>query len=162
MLRPKTEVVALDLDSSVACTRGRWHMIDRAKDNGPDFWLRYSMECINDTAGPAMPLAQFLSRNEIPFIIVSGRSEGAREVTMEWLHKHGVFPWAVFLCDDRHNTMSHHEWKALRLKEIAEENNWTIAFMVDDITQVAVESEKLGIPTILVHDIAANFADHLG
>lgn len=154
-----TKIISLDLDSTIASTRHRWHLIDRV--NGTD-WDAYSAECVNDEAGPALALAQHLSLMEVPFIVVSGRSESARELTLAWLHSRGVHPWAVFLCDDRHDTMSHHEWKALRLKEIADENNWEIVLHVDDITGVAVATEAIGIPTMLVHDIEADFKDHLG
>lgn len=147
------EVVSSDWDSTIADTLHRQSMIDRSAHNGPDFWLRYSMASKDDTPGPAFHLAKFMTDAGIPWIIVSGRSEGARDISMDWLHRHGLKPLEVFLCDDRHDYMSHGEWKAMRLQEIQEKYGYKILFHVDDYDDVAVETEKIGIPTILVHGV---------
>lgn len=154
------DVVSLDFDSTIACTRGRWHMIDR--ENGTD-WDAYSLACVNDTPGPALPLAQMLTKFEIPFIIVSARSEIAREVSYDWLYSYGIHPWALFMCDaDNPHDGNHGEWKAKRIKAIQDNNNWNILYHVDDIKDVAEHLEPLGIPTILVHDLETPILDHLG
>ena len=124
-------------------------MIDRV--NGTD-WDAYSMECVNDLPGPALPLFQLFSEYEIPFIIASGRSECAREVTIEWLHKHNVYPWAIYLSDSRHDYMPHGEWKAIKLMEIQEELGVKIRLHVEDHSSVAEALALIGIPCMLVHD----------
>lgn len=159
-----TNIISFDFDSTISNSEHRHHMIDREKDNGPDFWNRYSLEAIHDSAGPALPLAQYLSIKREPFIIVTGRSEIAREVSMLWLHDRDIYPWAMFMCDDRHNYMPHGEWKATRLAEIQEDHDWNIVLHIDDISDVAIaieEHPKLNFPTMLVHTIGA-VRDHLG
>lgn len=153
------KVISFDLDSTLCDTRHRWHMIDRK--NGTD-WESYSMACVGDSPGPALPLAQLCTEFEIPFIITSGRSECARKCTLEWLWNRGVYPWAVFLCDERHDYLPHGDWKALRLKEIQDQYGWEISLHIDDIKDVARCVESLGIPTMLVHTIDSPIEDHLG
>lgn len=155
------EVVSFDWDSTISDSRGRWHMIDRV--NGTD-WDAYSMESGSDGNGPALPLAQYLSAQNLPWIIVSGRSECARQISMKWLHDRQCYPWAVFMCDARHDYMPHGEWKATRFKEIQKENNWKIVMHFDDVGAVATAVEEdpdLDFPVILVHSVG-EIEDHLG
>lgn len=153
------EVVSFDLDSTTYNTRHRHYLIDRV--NGTD-WDYYSMQSIDDTPGPAWHLARLLTKFGIPFIIVSGRSECAREVTLAKLEEDEIRPLHVFMCDERHNTMDHGAWKALRIKEVQDEYNLKVLFHVEDITAVAIACEALGVPTMLVHDIESGHPDHLG
>lgn len=158
---PKLKVVSMDFDSTISNSVHRWHMIDRTIANGPDFWLEYSLESYGDSEGPAFATAKYLTDMELPWIIVSGRSEGAREVSWKWLRERGLRPWGLYLCDERHDYMGHGEWKALRLKEIQDELDCDIVLHYDDISDVAEHTERIGIPTVLVHPIGA-VTDHLG
>lgn len=153
----KLQIVGFDLDSTMCDTEHRHGMIKR---NDPNMdWGKYSLACVNDSPGPALPLAQMLSSIEFPFIVLSARSEIARPQTLEWLSAHDVKPWHVYLEDERHHHMAagsatgHAEWKALRLKEIQDELNVEFLFYVEDHSTVAVELSKIGIPCILVHGV---------
>lgn len=133
-------------------------MINREGDTD---WEAYSMACADDGPGPAFPLAQMLSEHETPFIIVSARSECARYLTLEWLRKRQIYPWAVFLCDERHDgSISHGQWKALKLQEIQDQFGWEILYHVDDATEVSKEVRAIGIPVMLVR--GERFTDLLG
>jgi len=125
-------------------------MIDR--DNGTD-WDAYSMACADDTPGPALPLAQIFSKLEIPFIILSGRSECARLLTQGWLNSNGVHPWAIYLGDERHATMEHAEWKAMKAREIQRDLGVKISLHIEDHSSVALAMADIGIKTMLVHDV---------
>lgn len=153
-----TEVVTLDLDTTIYDTSPRAHLIDRV--NGTD-WLNYAMHCHLDLPGPALPLAQLLTKIQFPFAIVSGRHQAARNITLERLHADGVHPWKLEMSDSR-QVMGHAEWKALKLLELQEQNNWTVLFHVEDVTEVAIECEKVGIPTMLVHNVKAGILGLVG
>lgn len=153
------EVVSVDLDSTIYDTHHRHHLIDRVR--GTD-WNAYSAAHINDTPGPAWELVRLFTRMDVPFIIVSGRSESARESTVAKLLADGIEPLYVFLEDERHGGMDHGAWKALRLKEIQDEYNLKVSFHIDDIAAVGVACEAVGIPTMLVYDVKSGFAGFLG
>jgi hypothetical protein len=156
------EVVSFDYDSTLSDSRHRWPMIDRV--NGTD-WDAYGLAGEFDDDGPVLPLAQFLSSRNLPWIVVSGRANVAREISLKWLHDRGCFPWAVFLCeDDRHDWMPHGEWKATRFKEIQKQFGFKITMHFDDAGMVAeaVRADpELDFPVTLVHQIG-QMVDHLG
>lgn len=152
----KALVVSFDLDSTLCSTLHRQWMIDR--ENGTD-WTAYSMACENDDPGPALLLAQYLTKLNVPIVICSARDEAARELTLKWLHRHEVYPWLVVLDDGTHDGYSHGTWKAKKLLEIQETMGRKIAFHVDDWADVAVQTEAVGIPTMLVHEIGNALVD---
>lgn len=148
-----TDVVSFDLDSTLCLTDHRRHMLAKGDDYAiKTDWVAYGMACHADADGPALPIAQHLSKMRLPLIIVSGRCHEAHALTKTWLNKRGVFPWGIFLVDWRHNEMSHGEWKAMRLAEIQHKHNWNIVYHYDDLSVVADATAKIGIPTILVHE----------
>lgn len=162
-MRKRLKVVSFDFDSTLSNSTGRQHLIDRSEGHpGPDFWNTYSMLSADDTDGPALPLAQYFTATNTPWIVVSGRSECARDISREWLRHRKCNPWGLYLCDERHDTMDHGAWKAMRLLEIQEQLKCEIVLHIDDITAVAVHTEKVGIPTLLVHRIDSEFIDKLG
>lgn len=155
------EVVSFDFDSTLSNSEHRWPMIDRV--NGTD-WEAYGLAAEYDGHGPALPMARYLSDRRAPWIVVSGRAEVSRKISWKWLHDRELFPWALFLCDDRHDYMEHGDWKALRFKEVEREHNMKIVLHFDDVSRVAEavrDDPELDFPVILVHEIGA-VADHLG
>ncbi len=158
----KLKVVSTDFDSTLSDSRHRQGMIDRSVELPTSFWDKYSMEARWDDNGPAYAVARAMTDMDIPWIIVSGRSECARQVSWEWLRERDLRPWGLFLCDDRHEYMSHGEWKATRLLEIQKQLDCEIVLHYDDVSDVKVEAEKVGIPTVLVHDVDSPIKDVLG
>lgn len=148
-IRNDEGMVSFDLDSTLCDTTPRRHLIETCSTL--DCWEQYSLACIDDLDGPALPMAQYLSVLRLPFVVVSARDEVARPQTLAWLHGRGVFPWAVLLNDGSHDGYSHGEWKARRLLDAERVLGRKITVHFDDWSGVAVESEKIGIRTCLVH-----------
>jgi hypothetical protein len=140
-------VVTFDLDSTLCNTTERQKMIVE----GFVDWEEYSLACSDDTDGPALPLAQYLSSIGAPIAICSARDAIARDKTLAWLAGRGVKPWLVVLNEGDCNGYNHGYWKAKKLVEIQERLGRKIVAHFDDISDVAVMTAKIGIKTILVH-----------
>lgn len=135
------EVITCDLDSTISNTLHRRRLIDPDR---PD-WLAYALASEND-----IPMHQELIGvlgERRPIIFVSSRPEGAREVTINWLVRHG-FRYLDLVLDE--NSLSPEEFKVTALKKVME--TYKVVLHVDDRTsiKIAIESE-LGIPTVVVN-----------
>jgi FMN phosphatase YigB (HAD superfamily) len=85
-------VVFVDLDSTLADTRHRQHMIEDARAAGrePD-WEAYSLACAGDEPIPGtIQLVRMLTWEGYHIVILSGRSEAAMYRTNEWLYRNQV------------------------------------------------------------------------
>ena len=85
-------VVFVDLDSTLADTRQRQHIIEDARAAGrePD-WEAYSLACAKDEPmeGP-IQLVRMLVWDGYHVVILSGRSASAMVQTNEWLYRNHV------------------------------------------------------------------------
>lgn len=135
MRRP---ILSVDLDSTLADTRHRRGIIEQFRERGEEIdWGVYALACAEDEPTGFAHMLRII-QTEIPWVVVSGRSEGAREATEAWLDKHGLKPEAVYLEDDteKHSRLGHQTWKAARTLEVADMHP-TIKIHIDDWTQVA-------------------------
>jgi hypothetical protein len=91
-VKPLRSVVFVDLDSTLADTRQRQHIIEDARAAGyePD-WEAYSLACAGDAPmdGP-IQLVRMLTWEGYHIVILSGRSEAAMFRTNEWLYRNQV------------------------------------------------------------------------
>lgn len=85
-------VVFVDLDSTLANTKQRQHIIEDAREAGREVdWDEYSMACTADTPFPGpVQLVRVLHWSGYQIVIVSGRSEVARVRTLRWLHRNAI------------------------------------------------------------------------
>jgi hypothetical protein len=141
-------VVSFDLDSTLCCTEHRKPMIVE----GFNDWAAYSLACVNDSDGPALPMAQYLSSIGAPLVVCSARDEVARPQTMKWLHDRGVNPWMVVLNRGEETGHIHGKWKVQQLLRIEKILGRKIVAHFDDHSSVAEATEPVGIKTILVHE----------
>lgn len=154
-------IISFDLDSTLTDPRHRAWMVNATDRNLTD-WDAYSMAAGGDVPGPAMPLAYTFQSLGARIVITSARSECARQLTMDWLHRHSVFPEMVVLYDEelfgdelRKRLISHIELKVRQLKYV---NDWYrryerehISLHVDDWPEVRVEvGQRLRIPVVIV------------
>lgn len=130
-------MISVDLDSTLADTRHRKGIIEQFKERGEEVdWTVYAKACAEDEP-TAFCQFMLLIQDVVPWVVVSGRSEGSREATEGWLERMGLTPEAVYLEDDTdsHTTMGHAAWKAARVLEIKRAHP-SIQIHVDDWAQV--------------------------
>lgn len=129
----KTRVVTVDIDSTIADTRHRWHMV---KDNPNPDWLEYALASENDKPANIEFLKTLLLKYDIVF--VSSRPEAARSVTLKWLNSLNV-PYLALVLDDEDLGVG--EFKVKAIREVDEV--YDVVFHIDDRREVkhAVERE---------------------
>jgi len=152
--RPRT--VFFDLDSTLCNTSQRHHLINQEDKPSTD-WVAFSMACGEDTPFPgAVRLAQLLYETGFRIVILTGRDEPARNLTVSWLLRHGVSFDDLLMRvegDDRHNP----EYKADRIVEYCEQTGAIPELLVDDwpatsdavsgVCPVVVTNPMYGTPT---------------
>jgi HAD superfamily, subfamily IIIB (Acid phosphatase) len=118
---PVKYVVFFDLDSTLADTTHRQHLIDDARERGeePD-WEAYSLLCSGDKPFPGpVQLARMCSWDGYFIVIVSGRSEAAMKPTVEWLMEHDV-PFNGIILRKQGDTTPNEEFKVNAIR------NWLV------------------------------------
>lgn len=83
-------------------------------------------------------------------VIVSGRTDGCRKDTLQWLEEHGVVPDVLFMRakeDHRDDTIVKHE---IYEKHIS--NEWNVIAVFDDRNKVVGMWRKLGLKTLQVQE----------
>ena len=136
--------ISVDLDSTLCDTRHRKGIIEQfVKNNLPIDWDVYAKACAEDPPTSLVPFIRDYQRFGI-WHVVSGRSEGARAATWQWLNKHGLNPYSVNLENHQtelHSSLGHSEWKARRVIEVA--RYFPIQTHFDDWAPVAARIEEL-------------------
>jgi len=146
-------IVTMDLDSTTCDTGHRHHIIDRV--NGTD-WDAYSKACVDDRLieATATLIRQLKAAgNEIHY--VTGRTEAAREETVEWLYRHELPVdglWMDDTPDGDHFAVygGHAQYKVARVKHVEETTGGKVILHVDDWSEVKVALEEEGVPCICV------------
>ena len=145
-----TSVFSFDLDSTLADTRHRKGVVEKYKNAGlPVDWTVYAQHCSEDDPTGLVTFLRVHQRTN-PWVVVSGRSEGARIGTHDWLERQGLEPAAVYLEDgdtEGHTTLGHTEWKARRVIEVAKiirvKYNYELVAHFDDWPTVADRIREL-------------------
>jgi hypothetical protein len=97
---PDKRAVCWDLDSTLADTRHRQHMVPLIRA-GKATWLEYSLHCADDEPiEGAVTLARLLYGARVWQFAVSGRSASAEGATRDWLKRYQVPLDDVFLRPD--------------------------------------------------------------
>jgi len=143
--------VCVDLDSTLADTRHRHHLVLPGDQRDQTDWRAYSLACAGDAPiKGACQLVRLLSA-QYRVVVLSRRDEAARELTREWLARHHV-PYDELVLggvagapDDQHQFKVHH----LRALLARGEN---VVLMVDDLPGLAeaVAGAGLDVPVLAV------------
>ncbi|MHB8296836.1 MAG: MBL fold metallo-hydrolase [Acidimicrobiales bacterium] len=82
--------VCVDLDSTLADTSHRHHLVLDGDERERTDWVAYSMACSEDTPieGACRLVSLLSERHRI--VVVSSRDEQARELTEAWLERHDI------------------------------------------------------------------------
>jgi predicted TIM-barrel fold metal-dependent hydrolase len=130
-------LVTFDLDSTLADTRHRHHMI--AEDKVSTDWRAYSKACANDSVIlPAVVLLRMLQNNRfVRIAIISGRDEAARLETEKWLADNGIECDLLLLNGHTTHYDTHEDYKIGRIREACETLAAVHVLHVDDWPPVA-------------------------
>ena len=143
--------VIFDLDSTLASTLHRQHMLDAIRA-GEATWDDYSLACDHDEPLPAaIRLARLLFTGGQRIIILTGRGDIGRHQTGMWLRRHHV-PCDLLLMRPRGDHRSNQEYKADVVADIlaGKHGPYTPQLIVDDYPAAAETLEPLGVPVLTV------------
>jgi phosphoglycolate phosphatase-like HAD superfamily hydrolase len=147
------DVAFFDLDSTLADTRQRHHIIDEYVSRGEQVdWERYSMACEGDTPFPGtVRLTQVLHGAGYLVVIVTGRSVAAIQPTLRWLADHHV-KYTNLIMREYGDETPNEEFKVTRIKRwMAEHRVVEPMLVVEDWPIAARDMEAQGWPVLLVN-----------
>lgn len=142
------KTVIFDLDGTLADGRHRLHLLPKKDYHLTESWTEFNMAAVDDT--PIMDNIEvcnlFAFGDYYNVVILTGRSDVAREVTEEWLDKHGVNYDSLVMrsqSDNRKDVAIKEEY----LRSIGLDN---ILCCFDDLPHVAYHMRGLGLTCHLV------------
>lgn len=140
------DVVIFDLDGTLACGKHRLHLLPTKDLHLTESWTEFNLACADDALIEAnAELAWALEAAGHTVIILTGRSDIARNLTEQWLDKYGIYYDRLIMRrhdDNRKDTIIKEE----ELRRIGLDR---ILFCVDDRLDVARHLRSLGL-TVLV------------
>lgn len=153
-MKIKTGVVLWDLDSTLANTLHRQHMVPaiKAHTKGGPTWEDYSMACVDDTPVEGAVALVRLMRSldtHLHQYGVSGRSETARDLTLAWFAKHHVPLDDLYLRPDGDHTPNG-KYKVGVISQLRDSGKDVLLFVEDWKETGEYIREKTGVPVLLV------------
>lgn len=149
------QFVIMDLDGTLADGRHRLHLLPKKDHHLTSAWTEFNMACGDDAPFPDMiELCNVLSAS-YTLVILTGRSDIARDLTVQWLYNHGVSYASLVMRsqdDCRKDTVIKEEF----LRSIGLNN---ILCCFDDLPQVARHLRSLGLTCHLVTEYAEQRTD---
>lgn len=141
-----------DLDSTIADTAHRHHLVAGRLEGKPVDWVAYSTACVDDVPIPGtIRLLQLLKYFGVYIVLLSGRDVSATEQTKDWLAKHEV-PYDDLILRDRAQREFQAEYKLGRLKAWIEAHpGHEIWLHMDDWYEVGPAFATEGIPTLFIN-----------
>lgn len=122
------DIVIFDLDGTLALIDHRRHLVEGEKKD----WDAFYKACVHDQPNQAVIDLLKVCHERYAVYIFSGRSDAVRVETEEWLRKHGVRHYRLWMRKDGDYTpddILKRKW----LHEVGAEN---VAFTVDDRDKV--------------------------
>lgn len=142
------KTVIFDLDGTLADGRHRLHLLPTKDYDKTESWTEFNLAAVDD-----LPFRDniemcnlFAFGDYYNVVILTGRSDVARDITEEWLDKHGVQYNELVMrsqADNRKDTVIKEEY----LRSIGLEN---ILCCFDDLPHVAYHLRSLGLTCHLV------------
>ncbi|ALA46494.1 putative polynucleotide kinase/phosphatase [Dickeya phage BF25/12] len=140
------KTVIFDLDGTLADGRHRLHLLPTKDYDKTESWTEFNLAAVDDLPfWDNIDLCEALG-SDYKIVILTGRSDVAREVTLDWLRKHGVYFNELVMrkqSDNRKDTVIKEEY----LRSIGLEN---ILCCFDDLPHVAYHLRSLGLTCHLV------------
>ena len=141
------KTVIFDLDGTLADGRHRLHLLPTKDYDKTESWTEFNLAAVDDLPfWDNIELCNSLGVSQYRVVILTGRSDVARLVTLDWLWKHGVYFDELVMrsqSDNRKDTVIKEEY----LRSIGLEN---ILCCFDDLPHVAYHLRSLGLTCHLV------------
>lgn len=146
------KTVFWDLDSTIASTAKRWHLIPEDKAHGN--WVEYSSACEDDDVLlPAMTLLRLLHSLGVCTVLVSGRTDAAMEQTRNWLAANDVpYDYLILRRQGVDDGVRNAPLKIRNVRQwLAEHPDAEPVLMVDDYLKVAEAFHaEADLPPVLI------------
>lgn len=142
------KTVVWDLDGSLADGRHRLHLLPTKDYDKTESWTEFNLAAVDDLPfWDNIELCNvFAHSGDYRVVILTGRSDVARDITVEWLSQHGVCYDDLVMrshSDNRKDTVIKEEY----LRSIGLEN---ILCCFDDLPHIAYHLRSLGLTCHLV------------
>lgn len=140
-------IVIMDLDGTLADGRHRLHLLPTKDYNLTESWTEFNLAAIDDTPlWDNIHVCNALALGGYKVIVLTGRSDVARDITLKWLVQHGVLFDDLVMrkqTDNRKDVQIKEEY----LRSIGLDN---ILCAFDDLPHVAYHMRGLGLTCHLV------------
>lgn len=136
------DTIVWDLDGTLACGKHRLHLLPKPEDaDVTSGWLRFNM-----AAGADKPIQDNIDLMALTYphykiIILTGRSDDAKDITYEWLDKHDVL-FDSLVMRPKGDHRKDIEFKEEKLREIGLDR---ILCCFDDLEHVVKHIRSLGV-----------------
>lgn len=142
-----SKVIIVDLDGTLSCGKHRLHLLPAPELRGDcKAWDEFNLAAGADA--PILPtirvVRSLITTHKI--IIVTGRSEVAHSITVDWLKQHRV-PYHELIMRGKEDHRKDIDYKQSVLEQIGIDN---IECAFDDLEHVAKHFRSLGVVTYLV------------
>jgi hypothetical protein len=134
--------IICDLDGTLANVDHRREYFPDGKLN----WKKFHSEIINDSVNKwcELILNKFFFDKDLEIILLSGRSEDYRDVTLEWLKKHNINYHYLFMRKSKDNRKDSIVKEEL-YEECKKRFTGEVLFVIDDRQQVVDMWRKKGL-----------------
>ena len=143
-----TRIILSDLDSTVAHTLHRAHLMPEDRAHGD--WVPYSLACLEDPVIEGTAQALRLFSESFPVYFVSGRSFEAIQPTLMWLDQAGIIFESLRLRrpqDPRDNG----DFKVAYIRELRAEGLEPVLMLEDWPPVVEKIEAETGVPVLCVN-----------
>lgn len=141
------DTVIWDLDGTLADGRHRLHLLPKKDYHLTESWTEFNLAAIDDTPfQDNIAVCNALASQCYRIIVLTGRSDIARDITVEWLNTHNVWYDELIMrkqTDNRKDVQIKEE----HLREIGLDR---ILCAFDDLPHVAYHMRGLGLTCHLV------------
>jgi hypothetical protein len=149
-VEPGVPVVVVDLDSTLADTRGRRHLAPTGTARHTlAGWEPYSLACWDDVPISGMVKLVRLLHGPYVVFLLSARNDVAERETRQWLLAHGV-PYDRLRLRGRDEQLGDtpSEWK-IKILQSWQDEGWDLALNIDDWAETcSAVTGALGIPSV--------------
>jgi len=146
----RVETICVDLDSTIADTRHRHHMVLREGEREHTDWVAYSLACAADAPIPGTSRLVHLLFPHYRIVLVSSRDEVARSLTERWLEDQSIPYDELILGGVDGVPRGLEEFKIHHVRSLLDRGE-RVVLMIDDMpTLPQAMMDAVGIPTLSI------------
>lgn len=149
--------VIVDLDGTLACGQHRLHLLPSQENrHRTECWDEFNLACSNDAPiTDTIKIVNSLFKQGHEVIILTGRCDVAKDLTIQWLEKHRVHYDRLIMRE----AGDHRQDIVLKESILREIGIDTILCAFDDLPHVVSHIRGLGITCYHVCEVYADYAE---